>query len=84
MRQKQGKLALTTALLMTSVCGWTGSAAEQDSERAATVTIAARQKFFGVENVDPRTGDVRRDRVIFSWITNAGYAASFRGRGRSV
>jgi hypothetical protein len=43
-------------------------------------TIAARQRFFGAENVDARTGEVRRDRVIFSWITNAGYAASFRGR----
>jgi len=32
------------------------------------------------KNVDSRSGEVRRDRVIFSWITNAGYAASFRGR----
>jgi hypothetical protein len=43
-------------------------------------TIAARQRFFGAENVNPRNGDVRSDRVIFSWITNAGYAASFKGR----
>jgi hypothetical protein len=42
--------------------------------------VAARQFFFGKENVDPRTGAVNRDRVIFSWITNAGYAASFKGR----
>lgn len=42
--------------------------------------IAARQKFFGVENVDARTGTVRRDQVIFSWITNASFAASIEGR----
>ena len=80
MRHTHTKLALTTALWITSVCGWTGSAAQEAGEKAAAATIAARQKFFGVENVNPSTGDVRRDRVIFSWITNAGYAASFRGR----
>src|SRR5438309_11779007 len=80
MRHTHTKLALTTALWITSVCGWTGSAAQEAGEKAAAATIAARQKFFGVENVNPGTGDLRRDRVIFSWITNAGYAASFRGR----
>lgn len=49
-------------------------------EPTSEETIAARQRFFGAENVDAKTGEVRRDRVIFSWITNAGYAASFRGR----
>jgi hypothetical protein len=48
--------------------------------RLNDATIAARQNFFGAENVDPQTGQVRTDRVIFSWITNAGFAASFRGR----
>jgi hypothetical protein len=48
--------------------------------RLTDATIAARQNFFGAENVDPKTGRVRTDRVIFSWITNAGFAASFRGR----
>jgi hypothetical protein len=43
-------------------------------------TIAARQKIFGKENVDARSGDVREDKVIFSWITNASFAASIRGR----
>jgi len=42
--------------------------------------VAARQKIFGVENVDARTGTVRRDQVIFSWITNASFAASVEGR----
>jgi hypothetical protein len=42
--------------------------------------IAARQKIFGPENVDGRTGDVRKDKVIISWITNASFAASVKGR----
>jgi hypothetical protein len=42
--------------------------------------VAARQKFFGAENVDERTGRVRDDKVIFSWITNASFAASVKGR----
>jgi len=42
--------------------------------------VAARQKVFGVENVDARSGNVRPDRVVFSWITNASFAASVRGR----
>src|SRR5215831_19729632 len=43
-------------------------------------TIAARQKIFGVENVDAGSGDVRKDKVILSWITNASFAASVKGR----
>ena len=43
-------------------------------------TIAARERFFGAENVDPVSGQVRADRVIFSWVTNASLAVSIRGR----
>jgi hypothetical protein len=43
-------------------------------------TIAARARFFGSENVDAVSGEVRADRVIFSWITNASLAVSIRGR----
>lgn len=42
--------------------------------------IAARQKIFGVENVDATTGAVKKDKVIFSWLTNTTYAASVLGR----
>jgi hypothetical protein len=73
------RTSLAATLSATAIFGWAGLAAAED-EAATSATIAARQKFFGAENVDPRSGDVRRDRVIFSWITNAGYAASFRGR----
>jgi hypothetical protein len=42
--------------------------------------VAARSKVFGPEHVDQRTGAVDRDLVIFSWITNASFAASVQGR----
>ncbi len=48
--------------------------------KASSAEVAARQKFFGAENVDPRTGEVRRDKVIASWVTNATLAVSLEGR----
>jgi len=42
--------------------------------------VAARQKFFGAENVDANTGAIKKDKVIFSWATNATYAVSIEGR----
>jgi len=41
--------------------------------------VKARQKFFGIENVDEK-GKVKKDKVIFSWATNTTYVASVRGR----
>jgi len=55
--------------------GWNDS-----RNRASAALVAARQKFFGAANVDARTGQVAGDKVIFSWITNASFAASIRGR----
>jgi L-ascorbate metabolism protein UlaG (beta-lactamase superfamily) len=42
-------------------------------------TIAARQRFFGAENVDSRTGAVRADRAIFTWVGVAQFAVALRG-----
>jgi hypothetical protein len=42
--------------------------------------IQARQKLFGLENVDANTGGVKKDKVLFSWITNASFATSVAGR----
>jgi hypothetical protein len=42
--------------------------------------LAARQKFFGIENVDANTAAVRKDKVIFSWATNTTYVTSIMGR----
>jgi hypothetical protein len=47
---------------------------------SSSALIAARQKIFGPENIDARSGAVREDRVIFSWLTNATFAASVKGR----
>jgi hypothetical protein len=52
----------------------------KDHNKPDPATIAARQKVFGAENVDARSGQVRNDKVIFSWITNASFAASVKGR----
>jgi len=55
-------------------------AAQADWPRADAATVAARAKIFGPEHVDRRTGQVDKDLVILSWITNASFAASVKGR----
>jgi len=47
---------------------------------ASADLVRARQLFFGAENVDSRTGHVDESKVIFSWITNASFAVSVKGR----
>lgn len=42
--------------------------------------IAARSKIFGLEHVNPQTGELPADKVIFSWISNSTFAASVEGR----
>jgi hypothetical protein len=42
--------------------------------------LKARQKFFGIENVDVNTGAVKKDKVIASWATNTTYVTSILGR----
>jgi hypothetical protein len=41
--------------------------------------LKARQKFFGVDNVDVNTGAVKKDKVIASWATNTTYVTSILG-----
>jgi hypothetical protein len=53
---------------------------DRDDQRFSKETIAARQHFFGIDNVNPRTGAMRRDRVILSWMGVSGFAASLNGR----
>ncbi len=72
--------ALAVVPVILGICAWGNSAAARDNDDANAAMIAARQKFFGAENVDPWRGDVRRDRVIVSWVTNASLAASIEGR----
>lgn len=42
--------------------------------------IKARQKFFGRENVNPSTGELPKDKVVFSWLTNSTFATSISGK----
>jgi hypothetical protein len=42
-------------------------------------TIAARQKVFGAENVNPVTGLLPRDKMIASWLPNSSFALSVAG-----
>jgi L-ascorbate metabolism protein UlaG (beta-lactamase superfamily) len=43
-------------------------------------TIKARQQMFGFENVNPANGEVRRDRVIFAWLTTTTFAVAANGK----
>src|SRR5467141_3045837 len=66
----------STAILLVSLF-----AARANAHPAASPELVkARQLIFGAENVDARTGAVDKDKVIFSWLTNATLAASIRGR----
>jgi L-ascorbate metabolism protein UlaG (beta-lactamase superfamily) len=47
---------------------------------STAATIKARQHMFGFENVNPANGDVRRDRVIVSWLTTTTFAAAANGK----
>jgi L-ascorbate metabolism protein UlaG (beta-lactamase superfamily) len=52
---------------------------DRDRDRGADATlIRARQKFFGVENVDKR-GRIDKEKVIFSWASNTTYVVSAGG-----
>lgn len=42
-------------------------------------TIAARARFFGAGTVDPRTGALRTDRVVLSWVGCTTYALAMGG-----
>lgn len=66
-------LASVAALAMLATAGVAAA------DTATATLVRTRQKFFGIENVDPSTGEVRADRVIFSWIHNASFAAALNG-----
>jgi len=57
----------------------TAPATAHELKPLSAETISARQKFFGLDNVNPRTGAVRRDLVILSWTGVSSFAASFKG-----
>lgn len=42
--------------------------------------IAARTHYFGAENVDATTGEIRQDLVVMSWLSNTTYAVAIKGK----
>lgn len=73
-------VALLGLTMLLAASGVARAKDDDDRRRVDPAVVAARQKIFGSANVDPRSGRVSEDRVIFSWITNASFAASIRGR----
>lgn len=71
-----GKSILGMAMLMLLAL----ASLDAEAKSPDPAMIKARQLFFGIENVDAKTGKVDQDKVIFSWITNASYAVSVKGR----
>lgn len=74
------KRKVLVAAVLAALCFATCAFADNGNRQVNTALVNARQKFFGAENVNPTTGEVRNDRVIFSWATNTTYAVSLRGR----
>ena len=68
------------AFMLSAVIGCVSPVVAAPGQGVSQDTIAARERFFGAENVDAVSGQVRADRVIFSWVTNASLAVSIRGR----
>lgn len=54
-------------------------AAAQPLPRLEPRSIAARQRFFGASNVDSRTGAIRADRVVITWLGCTTYALAMSG-----
>jgi L-ascorbate metabolism protein UlaG (beta-lactamase superfamily) len=72
------------AIVAGILCAFSMAAGADDGDRdrgrdANATLIKARQKFFGIENVDER-GRIDRDKVIFSWATNTTYVVAAAGR----
>jgi hypothetical protein len=82
MMRKRVIAALLPAVLCASSAGAIARDDDDDDGGGRAVDpalVAARQLFFGKENVDSR-GRVKKDKVIFSWATNTTYAVSVQGR----
>jgi hypothetical protein len=72
----------TLSLIAASSWASADETATAEARRAVTKQemIEARQHYFGLGNVNPKTGDVRKDVVILSWTGVSGFAASFKGQ----
>ncbi len=66
---------IISALIVAGVCGISFAV-----DAATPALIKARQKFFGIENVDANSGAVTKSLVVFSWLSNTTLLASIDGR----
>ena len=69
----RGRMVLAGMSLATCLCTSVALAAVDPA------VLKARQKFFGIDNVDVNTGAVKKDKVIASWATNTTYVTSILG-----
>jgi glyoxylase-like metal-dependent hydrolase (beta-lactamase superfamily II) len=67
---------MIAAILPGVLCALSLTALEAQGNEAL---VNARQKFFGIENVDAN-GNVKGDKVIVSWASNTTYVVSIMGR----
>ncbi len=67
---------MMSAILPGVLCTVSLAAAARDAD---STLVRARQKFFGIENVDER-GRIDKDKVIVSWATNTTYVVAASGR----
>ncbi len=76
---KRGKATYCGAMLLaSSICATlAGSVGAEDDH---TALVNARSHFFGFENVNQRTGEVDREKVIVSWFSVQSFAVAVRGR----
>ena len=70
---------MLAALLAVAAIGLLSPATGSPRPDERAEMVAARQRFFGKANVDPRTGAVRDDRILMSWFSVANYVVSLKG-----
>jgi hypothetical protein len=69
--------SISSISVLALAAAFSSPAAAQDGRAA---TIAARSHFFGVSNVDQRTGAVDKEKVIISYFSVQSFAVAARGR----
>lgn len=75
-----GCVLLAGTLLLGPSAGAAAAPATAAAPPAADAeTIAERQRVFGAENVDPRTGALPRDEVHLVWVSVSTFAAAIDG-----
>jgi hypothetical protein len=74
--QKTGVIGLLSGITAAFLLLSTATAQAIDIEKV----VAARQHIFGAENVDSKTGDLPKNKAIFSWLSASSFAASVAGR----